>query len=290
MENEQEQDLPVAEANEPAIESSNDEQETAQPETKEVVETPESKQPALEVRQPPVDEVDEMGVPLKNRLAEARRKLLKAEKELEEARAPKQQQPVEQKYTKAQLTAFAASTDDQQSRLWALQELDKISNDDQRRIVKEELTGLQRQQTEMNVRKQTFDTVIQRNPDLAVKDPAGNFLGFNTASPLYQRMNYYMTNPDIVARPEALEIAEALAIRDLHYAQKPVVAKKIETQANQIKSLQKKTMVEGNGSNSNVQISSMQAAKDKLKQTGKISDGAKAMGEILRRQGVLSDD
>jgi len=290
MENEQEQDLPVAEANEPAIESSNDEQETAQPETKEVVETPESKQPALEVRQPPVDEVDEMGVPLKNRLAEARRKLLKAEKELEEARAPKQQQPETQKYTKAQLTAFAASTDDQQSRLWALQELDKISNDDQRRIVKEELTGLQRQQTEMNVRKQTFDTVIQRNPDLAVKDPAGNFLGFNTASPLYQRMNYYMTNPDIVARPEALEIAEALAIRDLHYAQKPVVAKKIETQANQIKSLQKKTMVEGNGSNSNVQISSMQAAKDKLKQTGKISDGAKAMGEILRRQGVLSDD
>jgi hypothetical protein len=290
MEEEKEITQPVAEANEPAIESSNDEQETAQPETKEVVETPESKQPALEVRQPPVDEVDEMGVPLKNRLAEARRKLQKAERELEEARAPKQQQPVEQKYTKAQLTAFAASTDDQQSRLWALEQLDKISNDDQRRIVKEELTGLQRQQTEMNVRKQTFDTVIQRNPDLAVKDPAGNFLGFNTASPLYQRMNYYMTNPDIVARPEALEIAEAFAMRDLAHAQKPVVAKKIETQANQIKSLQKKTMVEGSGSNSNVQVSSLQAAKDKLKQTGKVSDGAKAMGEILRRQGVLSDD
>jgi hypothetical protein len=271
-------------------ESSNEVQETAQPETKEVVETPESKQPALEVRQPPVDEVDEMGVPLKNRLAEARRKLLKAEKELEEARAPKQQQPVEQKYTKAQLTAFAASTDDQQSRLWALEQLDKISNDDQRRIVKEELTGLQRQQTELNVRQQTFNTVIQRNPDIAVKDPLGNFIGFNTQSPLYQRMNFYMSNPEIVARPEALEIAEAFAMRDLAYAQKPVVAKTIEKQANQIKSLQKKTMVEGNGSNSNVQISSMQAAKDKLKQTGSVKDASNVMGEILRRQKILSDD
>ena len=241
------------------------------------------------VRQPPVDEVDEMGVPLKNRLAEAQRKLRKYEED-EKTRQTTQQQPVEQKYTKAQLTAFAASTDDQQSRLWALEQLDKISNDDQRRIVKEELTGLQRQQTELNIRQQTFSTVIQRNPDIAVKDPNGNFIGFNTQSPLYQRMNFYMSNPDIVARPEALEIAEAFAMRDLAHAQKPVVAKTIEKQANQIKSLQRKTMVEGGNNNSSAGVSSMQAAKDKFKQTGSMKDASAVMGEILRKQKILSDD
>jgi hypothetical protein len=288
MEEEIKTDVNPVESSTTELESSNEVQETAQPETKEVVETPvETTAPV--VRQPPVDEVDEMGVPLKNRLAEAQRKLRKYEED-EKTRSTTQQQPVEQKYSKAQLTAFAASTDDQQSRLWALEQLDKISNDDQRRIVKEELTGLQRQQTELNVRQQTFNTVIQRNPDIAVKDPLGNFIGFNTQSPLYQRMNFYMSNPDIVARPEALEIAEAFAMRDLAHAQKPVVAKTIEKQANQIKSLQKKTMVEGAGNNSNAGVSSYQAAKDKLKQTGSMKDAAAAMGEILRRQQILSDD
>jgi len=285
---EKELDVNTEESSAAEQESSNEVQETAQPETKEVVETPKV-ETAPVVREQQVEPVDEMGVPLKNRLAEAQRKLRKYEED-EKLRTTQQQQPETPKYTKAQLTAFAASTDDQNSRLWALQELDKLSNEEQRRIVKEEFSGLQKQQQEMTVRQQTFQSVIQRNPDLAVKDPNGNFLGFNPQSPLYQRMNFYMAHPDIVARPEALEIAEAFAIRDLTHAQKPVVAKTIEKQANQIKSLQKKTMVEGSGNNSNVQVSSRQTAIEKAKQTGKVSDAAVAMGQVLRAGGIMSDE
>jgi len=271
--------------------SSNDGQEVAQPETKEVVETPESKQPALEVRQPPVDEVDEMGVPLKNRLAEARRKQLKAEKELEELRQAKLQQPEQPKYTAAQLTAFAAAPEtDSQSRAWALEELDKVKKVEIENAIAKKFEEVNKSNIEGQIRTQTFQSVIQRNPDLAVKDPAGNFLGFNTQSPLYQRMNFYMQNPKLIADPQGLEVAEALAFRDLSFAQKPVVAKKIETQANQIKSLQKKTMVEGGSNNSNVQVSLRQAALEKAKQTGSVKDAAEAMGQILRAGGIMSDE
>ena len=103
------------------------------------------------------------------------------------------------------------------------------------------------------------------------------------------RMSYYMQNPDIASRPEALTIAEKFAAADLYYAQKPSIQKTISKQTNQIKSLQKKTMVEGGGNNSNVQVSSRQAAIDKAKQTGSIKDASNAMGEILRAQGLMSD-
>jgi len=268
--------------------SSNDEQETAQPEQTEVVETPVEKS-VPEVRQPLVEEVDEIGVPLKNRLAEAQRKLQQRERELEEARTQKQQQPVEQKYTAEQLRAFAASTEDQQSRIWALNELEKVSREEQRRIVKEELTGIQNEQQEKTIRQQTLNNVIQRNPDIAVLDASGKLVGFNTQSPLYQRMNFYMSNPRISSQPDALDIAEAYALRDMSFAQKPVVANTIAKQANQIKSLQKKTMVEGSGSNSNISVSARQAALEKAKQTGTVKDASTAMGQLLRDGGILSD-
>jgi len=268
--------------------SSNEVQETAQPEEQVVAETPEV-ETAPEVRQPQVEPVDEMGVPLKNRLAEAQRKLLQREKEIEELRLSKQQQPKEEKYTAEQLRAFVASTDDPQSRVWGLNELDRLSKEEFKTVARNEVQTLQKQQQELQLKQQCFNNVISRNPELAVKDANGNFQGFNPQSPLFNRMNFYMTNPDIASRPEALEIAEAFAMRDLAHATKPVTQQTIAKQANQIKSLQKKTMVEGSGNNSSAEISPRQAAIDKLKQTGKVSDGAVAMGELLRRSGIMSD-
>jgi len=182
-----------------------------------------------------------------------------------------------------------ASTDDPQSRVWGLNELDRLSKEEFKTVARNEVQTLQKQQQELQLKQQCFNNVISRNPELAVKDANGNFQGFNPQSPLFNRMNFYMTNPDIASRPEALEIAEAFAMRDLAHATKPVTQQTIAKQANQIKSLQKKTMVEGSGNNSSAEISPRQAAIDKLKQTGKVSDGAVAMGELLRRSGIMSD-
>jgi hypothetical protein len=285
---EEQQDV-VAESSPAPVESSNEVQETAQPET-EQTETPVAEEtvPVPEVRQPQAETVDEMGVPYKNRYMETQRKLQKLEETVTQLQQAKQQ-PETPKYTVEQLRAFAATTDDTNSRIWALNELDKVSKEELRSIVRNETQSLQKQQQETNIRQQTFNTVISRNPDLAVKDTNGNFLGFNEKSPLYNRMNFYMSNPEIAARPEALEIAEAFAVRDLTYAQKPVINKTIEKQANQIKSLQKKTMVEGAGKNSNITVSSRQAAIDRVKQTGTVKDAAVAMGAVLKDAGLMSE-
>lgn len=286
MEEEIKQDVNTVEPSATEQESSNEVQEVAQPEKQEVVETPKV-EPAPEVRQPQVEPVDEMGVPLKNRLAEAQRKLRKYEEQEKLKQQPQQQS--EPKYTVEQLKAFAISAEDPQHRAWALNELDKVSEEKFKTIARTEYQTVAQQQQEAAIRQQTLRDLTQRNPDVIIKDSTGN-MGFNMKNPLAARMQFYMQNPDIVARPDALMIAEKFAAADLYYAQKPVVAKTIAKQASEIKSIQKKTMVEGGGNNSNISVSPRQAAIEKAKQTGHINDAAKAMAAVLRESGTLSDE
>lgn len=283
---EQVQDVNTVEPSTTETPSSNEVQEVAQTEKQEVVDTPKV-ETASEERKPSVEPVDEMGVPLKNRLAEAQRKLRKYE-EQERLQQQPQQQP-KQEYTVEQLRAFAISADDPQHRAWALNELDKLSEEKFKTVARNEYQTVAKQQQEAAIRQQTLQDLTQRNPDVLIKDQAGN-LGFNMKNPLAARMQFYMQNPDIVARPDALMIAEKFAAADLYYAQKPVVQQTIAKQANQIKSIQKKTMVEGAGNNSNISVSPRQAAIEKAKQTGSMKDASEAMGAILRQGGILSDE
>jgi hypothetical protein len=275
----------------PVVEQSSEEQVIAQPET-EQTETPVVNETVPEVRQPQAEEVDDMGVSYKNRFMESERKRLKLLEEQQELLNKKEQEQTQQetpKYTAAQLRAFAETTDDVSSRKWALDELDKVMRDEQVSIVRKELETIEQKKQHENIRQRSLNDVVARNPDLVVKDATGQAVGFNTKNPLFNRIDFYMRNPEIAARPDAIAIAEAFAVRDLTYAQKPIVAKTIEKQANQIKSLQKQTMVEGGGHNSNVTVSSRQAAVDRAKQTGSMKDSANAMGAILRDAGLLAD-
>lgn len=285
MDNEENQE--VEQVEQPVVEQSgNEAQEIAQPEEQKVV-TPVVEK-ATEGLKPQVEAIDEMGVPYKNRYMEYQRKYQKLEEKVNQLEQ-KKQQPETAKYTVEQLRAFAISTEDANNRAWALSELDKMSEEKLNNVVESKLSTIQKQQQETVIRQQTLRSVVDRNPDIVVKDANGNLVGFNNNSPLYNRINFYMQNPKIAEQPEALEIAEAFAYRDLAHAQKPVISKTIEKQANQIKSLQKKTMVEGSGKNSNVKVSSRQAAIDKVKQTGSVNDASNAMGAILRDAGILTD-
>lgn len=285
MDNEENQE--VEQVEQPVVEQSgNEAQEIAQPEEQKVV-TPVVEK-ATEGLKPQVEAIDEMGVPYKNRYMEYQRKYQKLEEKVNQLEQ-KKQQPETAKYTVEQLRAFAISTEDANNRAWALSELDKMSEEKLNNVVESKLSTIQKQQQETVIRQQTLRSVVDRNPDIVVKDANGNLVGFNNNSPLYNRINFYMQNPKIAEQPEALEIAEAFAYRDFAHAQKPVISKTIEKQANQIKSLQKKTMVEGSGKNSNVKVSSRQAAIDKVKQTGSVNDASNAMGAILRDAGILTD-
>ena len=278
-------------------------QETVQPEktdVKEVAQEPIQQEqtaehvevaPALESGITPAEDVDEKGVPYKNRYMEEKRKREKTNEELREIKeliqaSQTQQQP--RKYTEAELKAFVAETDDAQHRLWALNELDKIHEEKFSSVIKQEFQTREQKQRAEATKQQAFNSVLQRNPEIFLKDAAGNFAGWNTKSPLFQRVNQYMNNPEIANRPDGILVATRFAKADLYEAMKPNTAKKLETQTNEIKDLQKKTMIEGAGSQPSVNVKPSAAAIEKGK-TGKLSDNIDAMKSIMARSGILAE-
>ena len=266
-------------------------QEVIQPE--ETVEIESSTPPVAEAGETIPSDVDDRGVPWQNVAMESKRKLDKTAEELVEIKAMIQQnsqvqQPTERQPTIGELRAFAQQADDVESQKWAYEEIHKLERQESAKLVKEELNNWKEQQKVEKIKVDTFNAVISRNPELAIKDKAGNFAGWNTKSPLYQRMNQYMANPRVSSQPDALDIAEAYAIRDLARQQVPQVAQTINQQKNQISSLQKKTMVEGTGANPQAPISPRKAAIIKS-ESGTVKDGAVAMKEILKSQGIIKE-
>ena len=95
-----------------------------------------------------------------------------------------------------------------------------------------------------------------------------------------------MMNPEIANRPDALFLATRLAKADIFDSQQPAVQKKLQETQNQVKSLQKNTLVEGAGSQVQGQVKPLSAAIEKGK-SGTVKDNVDAMNDILKRTGVL---
>lgn len=264
-------------------------QEVASPETLQV-ETPQVEAPAPEAVQKSVDSLDEYGVPYKNRYMEYKRKLEKAEEEKQRLLQQSQnQQQTQKKYSISELEEFSRETDNPAHRQWAIAEAEKIREEKQAEIVRKEIEKVQNTTKAEVIKQQTYNGVVQRNPELVIKDQYGNHV-WNTRSPLFQRIAQYMQDPDFSSNPRGLEAAERFALVDIMRNSVPAVSKTLTKTNNELKNLQKKTLVES-GVNQPIQtVNSLEAAKEKLKNTGSKEDATLAMKEILKAQGILSDE
>ena len=262
------------------------EQETASPETETVekVKLPEVSEPQVS------NDLDEYGVPWKNRAMEYKRKMEKEQRERTESQQNQQinQQP-QRENTIPELEAFALDAENPAHKQWAMSEIERLRDRKYQEMLDKKLASGREQQQVETLKTQTFNSVISRNPDLVIKDEAGNFKGWNANNVVFKKINQYMQNPEIANHPRALEIAEAYAKRDLFSSQAPVINNKLEKQANALKSLQKKTLIEGAGNQTQQSISTKSAAIDKLKQTGSSKDARSALGEVFRSQGIIKD-
>ncbi|MDD3374482.1 MAG: hypothetical protein PHY73_02025 [Candidatus Omnitrophica bacterium] len=280
-------------------------QETPEVSTEEVYETPTDVEIDTQLEEPEVseedikktrdyseeftdeelNEKDEKGVPLRNRLAEARRKQAKAEREAEQLRQ-QQVQEAQPEYTLDQLSAFYEYTDDPQSKAWAAAEYKKLEDNDLTQKIRNEWQNLEAQKQYNQAREQAVYEVKNLYPEMF--DPKG---GWNEKSQLFQRTKqYFFSDPNITNHPSGLSAAARLAAADLSRGTLEHRAKETQALRNKVAKLQRQTVVEGAGSPSAYSQPSADFASaiQKLRSGGgTVKAGSEAMGHILRKSGFL---
>jgi len=259
--------------------------EVDQQETEEVQEPIEEEvniAPALEAGQPS-DDVDSMGVPYKNRYHEQKRKFDDLSTKVETLTQKLESNSQQKEYSMAELKVFRDNNPEHAA--WADTEIEKLQEKKQKAIVEDTLRDYQRKQQAEQLKRDTFASTINRYPEIALKDTAGNFLGWNTKSPLFQRINVYMSDPEVANNPRGLSVASALAYQDVNLNNSNKTKKVITKQKSAIKSLQKHTMVEGGGKVA--QTSNVNDSRERLRRSGSFKDAADAIGDIFVKQGVI---
>lgn len=263
-----------------------DTQEVATPETVEQV-TPEQSGPQTVQ----AEDVDEFGVPWKERAKEYQRKLTETTERLpqivEETLARQQQKaPQEKQYSIQELEEIALQNPNLRPQVEA--EKEKIRQNQFLRIIEErDMKAVESQKAE-RIRYESEQTVIN---DPAFKDCfTQNALGqkqWNTTHPLTRMIGEILLDNRIKNSPEGIKIAADIAYG--RYARE--VATKATTQAKvlqaNLKREQKKTMVEGGSTVGRGSGDDFSKAKEELSRTGSAKAAQSAVSAYLKKAGHL---
>ena len=238
-------------------------------------------------------DVDEMGVPWKNRAMESQRKLDKISEQyntiLEKIDSNTGQK--EEKYSIEELEEFSATTDNPAHRKWAQGEIRRLHKEELANVVRSEIGKTKAVEQAERTKVDALQATMARYPNAFRKDANGNFIGWDPNSPLAQRIGYHMQDPEIANNPRGLVVAAALAYSDIgqgQVAQSRATAAKLKSD---VKSLEKKTLTEGAGVNSPPKPKTpLDNAKAKLQESGTVKDGAAAFKQVLKQRGRISED
>lgn len=237
-------------------------------------------------------EVDEKGVPWKNRAFEFKRKYQELESNLPsmiqqavERAIPVQ--PVTQQtpqYTEEQLIKFKNDSDDPNSRAWAemeLRKLDERKYEERFKKVYEEDKKKSRFEQEQQM---ALNEVMRKYPLLFNHDGS-----WNNEHPLTQKMaNLYNSRPTFKQDGYGLLGAADMAFADYILQRQPELAKQQKQLKRQVKKLEKATLIEGGGQSQNVPAKTPLAqAKERFGQSGKVDDLKAVAKELLRARGMI---
>lgn len=273
-------------------------------ETPQTGQTPDDSQAHAETpapAQPPVSppgyqqDVDEHGVPYKNRYLESQRKLDKMSEQINTL-SQKIESSSGQKggeYSIEELEAFMETEAGQipANRNWARGEIRRLNKESNAKVVKDAINEWKGEQEAEKTRSGALQTVIARHPTAFKKDANGKFVGWDPNSPLAQRIGFYMQDPEIKNNPRGLLVAAALAYEEVSQGQSVKTQATTTKLKTEVKDLQKKTLTEGGGVSSPPPPKTpLDATKEKLAQSGNIKDGAAAFKEVLKRKGRIKED
>lgn len=230
----------------------------------------------------PVADVDEFGVPWKNRAMEYKRKneeVIERLPQLIEEKLKTVTQPQTPQYTYEQLEAYKLqNSSDPQVVAWATGEQRKMQLAENRKLF-EEVTGTRERAREFEAgRQQAFETVKQKYPDALVQ-----------GSPMFNLVAQYMRIPEFANRPDGLSWAAKMARADLLESQAPVLQKKTEQLKAEVKQAQKASLTEGAGRRVTVSSTPVQSALEGVRKSGSLRDAEAAIGAILRQKGIIGE-
>ena len=191
-------------------------------------------------------------------------------RELQQKQQQVQQQPAQTQYSKAQLRAFAETTTDANSKVWALEEIDKLDKAERQTEYRQIFEGQQQKtQAEMK-RTQATNYVAQNFPECFLRDAQGNGVGWDNNSPLTQKIGEYMRHPDLAKNPEGLIAAAKMAAFDLGVSMNRKLQTKVNQTTAQLRKEQKKQLISGGGAQPQVEGGTTKIAKlaEQYRKTG----------------------
>ena len=243
---------------------------------------------------PPVNaDVDEFGVPWKNRYMEQKRKneeVIDRLPTLIEEKLKTVNQPQTPTYTYEQLEVYKnQNSQDPNVVAWVAGEQRKIQIADQRKLI-EEVVGQRENVSKVERQKQESLGYVQKEyPDAFRKDNNGNFSGWNEQHPLTQNIFKLMQDPRLANDPQGLAAAADIAFGRYARSQTPALQQKAQQLKADIKQAQKASLTEGAGRRVTTASNPQQGVIENLRKTGSLKDAEMAIGNILRSKGILGD-
>lgn len=263
-----------------------------------VVSTPtETAQPSQEQSQAPlptIEAVDEQGVPWRNRALEWQRKAADyaekipslVETKMQEVLSKQQQQTTQPKYSVSELEAFAQTNPTY--RPWVEEQKQALLAEQVNKTLDEKLALRQKETEAHQIRQQSEQFVMNKFPNLFVKDMSGQTT-WNHRDPMTGIVAQYLQDPGLQGHPRALEIASRLAYADIALSTKGQAVKQQEQLKAQVKSIEKRTMVEGGGKQVPIETSSpIRSAIDKAR-SGRMDDARDAVSAVFKNLGYIKE-
>jgi len=233
------------------------EQETAVEETT-TQETTEQTQEESKPQKQDFSPVDEKGVPWMNRYYEQERKSKELLDNLEAKMGEilsKQTTQAQPEYSIAQLEQFAIENPAQ--RPWVEEQKALIIQKNVAKIAQSEIKAGEEKRTAEQKRQSAYSYVVQTYPECFVKDNFGG-VRWNNQSPLVQQIGMIMNDARFKNDPEGLVAAADMAYGRMARMQSGQTQKKVKTLQQNLKKVQKGTLIEGAGQQAT------KSAKDKL--------------------------
>jgi hypothetical protein len=236
--------------------------------------------------------VDEKGVPWMNRFYESERKSKELLENIETKMAEmlsKQSTPQQREYSISELETFAISNPNY--RPWVEEEKAKIIQKNVSKATQDEIKVVEEKRTAEGKRQNAYSYVVQSYPDCFLKDNFGN-LQWNNQSPLVQQIGMIMNDSRFKNDPEGLIAAADMAYGRLARMQTGQTQKKVKTLEQNLKKVQKGTLIEGSGTQE-TKSSKDEFTKAKERLKTKINDKTAAFDAVkayLKKTGAISEE